>query len=80
MNNTVTEITIRMDDTVKNINVADDGTVIILNGRCAKFKDVTECSVRELLTNAKGETEQIAKEEVTAEDFTPKPWDFDGDV
>lgn len=78
--NTITEITISMSDATKTINVANDGTVVILGGRAKKFKDIAECSVQELLTKAKGETEQIAKEEVTAEDFTPKPWDFDGDV
>ena len=54
MTNTITEITIRMEDgTTKTIDT-NDGMVLIL-GRCTKTKDATECSVKELIDNAKGE-------------------------
>ena len=53
----VTKITIHVDDdTVKNINVADDG-LVVRNGRCTKFKKVDECSVKELIGVNNGITE-----------------------
>jgi len=55
----ITKITITMmDGTTKTINVNDDGTILVRNGRCAKFKKLDECSVKELLINAKGEEEE----------------------
>lgn len=67
----ITNITLTMNDgTVKNINVTDD-TVLVL-GRCAKIKMVEDCSVKELLTNAKGEITTEVKSELAPIPFDEK--------
>jgi hypothetical protein len=58
MNANITEVKITLaDGSTKTIKVTDDGLVLIRNGRCSKFKQASECSVKELLINAKGEEE-----------------------
>lgn len=58
MNAIITNITITLSNgTTKTIKVTDDGMVLVRNGRATKFKQASECSVKELLINAKGEEE-----------------------
>ena len=77
-NTTVTEIAITLSDgTTKSIKVSADGLVLILNGRAKKFKDVTECSVRELLTNAKSKTEAQVPKKTTDNANDPYKHSFD---